>query len=425
MVLSWIKWVAKRYLKSKRDSRFLSLSTGLATGGIALGVAAIIIVLSVMKGFENQLREKLIATDLHVLMTPKAEFPTFHMGYIQKSELDKLPVIAYMKTSPDVDLYAPILSTEVVLRSGTKVSGVLVKGVDAPKMERVRRALVEQALPQMLVDRDGPDAMRYPGVFVGRELAYEMGLIPGDFVTLISPSVMDGPFSNIPRMKRFIVEGIYKMGAPDQESHIVYMEVANMESYLREKGVISSVEVSLKDASDSNSWSSKYRKELKDVPVKIQDWNELNANLFASMRLERIAMFLILMFTVIVASLNIVSTLMLIVQEKLQEIAILRTVGARSKHVLSIFMYKGFLMGTLGVGWGTGVGIVVCVILRKFNFINLPDVYYDRTIPVSFDPLYFFGVPLASFAIVLIASFFPAQRAAGLQPIQGVREEFY
>lgn len=423
--INWIRWVAKRYLKSKRDARFLSLSTALATTGIALGVAAIIIVLSVMKGFENQLRDKLISTDLHVLMTPKAQFPTFNQGYVEKTELDKLPVIAFMKSSPEVDLYAPILSTEVVLRAGTKVSGVMVKGVDAAKMARVRKALVEQALPQMLVDREGPDATRYPGMFIGRELAYELGLIPGDFVTLISPSLMDGPFSNIPRMKRFIVEGIYHLGAPDQEAHIVMTEMANMESFLRQRGVISSIEISLKEAGDSGDFADKYRKELKDVPIRIQDWNELNANLFASMKLERIAMFLILLFTVIVASLNIVSTLMLIVQEKLHEIAILRTMGARSNHVLKIFMYKGFLMGALGVGWGSGIGIVVCVILRKFQWITLPEVYYDRSIPVSFDPMYFVGVPIVSFAIVLIASFFPAQRAAQLQPIQGVREEFF
>ena len=277
----------------------------------------------------------------------------------------------------------------------------------------------------MLVDRDGPDAVKYPSLFVGRELAYEMGLIPGDFVTLISPSLMDGPFSNIPRMKRFIIEGIYHLGAPDQESHIVMTEVKNLESYLREKGMITSIEVSLKDASDSYDWASKYRKELVNVPLKIQDWNELNSNLFASMKLERVAMFLILLFTVVVASLNIVSTLMLIVQEKLQEIAILRTMGARSKQILGIFMYKGFLMGALGVGWGSGIAIAICVMLRNFQWITLPEVYYDRSIPVSFEPLYFIGVPLISFGIVLIASYFPAQRAGQLQPIQGVREEFY
>jgi lipoprotein-releasing system permease protein len=423
--INWIRWVAKRYLKSKRDARFLSLSTALATTGIALGVAAIIIVLSVMKGFENQLRDKLIATDLHVLMTPKADFPTFHQGYIQKTEIDKLPAIAFMKSSPDVDLYAPILSTEVVLRAGTKVSGVMVKGIDPVKMERVKKAQVEQALPQMLVDREGPEATRYPGMFIGRELAYELGLIPGDFVTIISPSIMDGPFSNIPRMKRFIIEGIYHLGAPDQESHIVMTDVGNMESFLREKGVISSIEVSLKDASDSGDWADRYRKQLRDVPIRIQDWNELNANLFASMKLERIAMFLILLFTVVVASLNIVSTLMLIVQEKLQEIAILRTMGARSKHVLHIFLYKGLMMGTLGVGWGSGIAVVVCVVLRKFQWITLPEVYYDRSIPVSFDLFYFIGVPILSFVIVIVASFFPAKKAATLQPIEGVREEFF
>jgi lipoprotein-releasing system permease protein len=421
----WIRWVAKRYLKSKRDARFLNLSTALATTGIALGVAAIIIVLSVMKGFENQMAEKLISTDLHVLIEPKPDFAGFNMGVVPLSEFEKLPAFAFMKTSPEVEMFSPVLSSEVVLRSGTKVSGVQVKGIDPARMTKLQNSLVEQALPQMLVEREGPEVTRHAGIFVGQELAFEMGLIPGDFVTLISPSVMDGPFSNIPRMKRFIVEGIYKLGSPEQEAHIVMTPVANMESFLRERGGVSSIEVTLKNARDSADWSARYRRELESVPVRIQDWNELNSSLFASMKLERIAMFLILLFTVVVASLNIVSTLMLIVQEKVREIAILRTLGAKGRQILNIFLYKGFLMGGMGVVWGTLIAIVVCVVLRKFHWITLPDVYYDRNIPVAFDSLYFIGVPFVSFAIVMVASLFPARRAAGLQPIEGVREEFY
>jgi lipoprotein-releasing system permease protein len=412
--MSWIRFVAKRYLKAKRTTRFLSMSTALSMGGIALGVAAIIVVLSVMNGFEKQLREKLVSSDLHILITPEASFPSFDLGMINQSELDSNPAIASMKSSKEVDLFAPILSTEVVLRTGNKVSGVMVKGVGAEKMARLDKTMVEKALPQMMVDRDGPDATHYPGVF-----AYDMGLIPGDFVTLISPSQMDGPFSNIPRVKRFVIEGIYHFGVPDQESNIIYTSMENMESFVRKKGVISQIEISMKDSTQTEDFVNRYKAAL--TGLHIRDWNELNSNLFASMKLERFAMFLILLFTVMIASLNIVSTLTLVVQEKLKEIAILKTLGARRRDISNIFVTKGVLIGGMGVVWGTGIAVAICVLLRNFQIITLPDVYYDRNLPVSFDPLYFVGVPAISFLIVLIASYFPAKRAAELTPLEGIR----
>lgn len=417
--MNWVRFVAKRYLKAKRSTQFLSLSTGLSMGGIGLGVAAIIVVLSVMSGFELQLREKLISSDLHILITPDSSFPNFNQGYISRDALQTMPAIASMSTSKQVNLFSFILGTEVVLRAGNKVSGVQVKGVDPEKLARVKKTLTEEALPQMLVDRDGPDSTRYPGVYIGKELAYELGLIPGDFVTMISPSEMDGPFSNIPRIKRFIVEGIYHFGVPEQESSVVFTPVANMESFLRRKDAVSSVEVTLKNASDSEAFVSRYAGQMEGLHVR--DWNALNSNLFASMKLERLAMFLILLFTVMIASLNIVSTLSLLVQEKLTEISIFKTMGATRKNIAGIFVWKGILIGGTGVGFGTGFALVVCIALRKFDFIALPDVYYDRTLPVTFDPAYFLGVPLISFAIVCIASYFPAKRASELTPLQGIR----
>jgi lipoprotein-releasing system permease protein len=417
--MNWVRFVARRYLKTKRNTRFLSLSTGLSMGGIGLGVAAIIVVLSVMSGFELQLREKLVSSDLHVLMNPDSTFPNFDQGFVNRDEIKSMPAIASMASSKDVDLFSFILGSEVVLRAGNKVSGVEVKGVDENRMARIKKSLTEEALPQMLVDRDGPDATRYPGVFIGKELAYDLGLIPGDFVTIISPSEMDGPFSNIPRIKRFIVEGIYHLGVPDQESSIVFTPIANMESFLRRKNAVSSIEVTLKHANDSESFVSRYRKQLPGI--RVRDWNELNSNLFASMKLERLAMFLILLFTVMIASLNIVSTLTLLVQEKLKDISIFKTMGATQNDISGIFVWKGILIGGSGVAFGTAFALLACIALRKFQFISLPDVYYDRTLPVSFDPTYFVGVPLVSFAIVCIASYFPAKKASELTPLQGIR----
>jgi lipoprotein-releasing system permease protein len=418
--MNWVFFVARRYLKSKRNTEFLSLSSLLSMGGIGLGVAAIIIVLSVMSGFEKQLREKLVSSDLHVLITPEHSFPGFESGWVPKAGMTALPALAAISSSPEVDLMSYQLSTEVVIRNGNKVSGILIKGVESEKFSRVKQSLVEEALPQMLVDREGPNAIRYPGIFVGKELAYEMGLIPGDFVTVISPSQMDGPFNNIPRLKRFVVEGIYHFGVPEQESHVAYTAISNVESFLRKKGVVSEIEIALQDSSRSTPFIGRFRSELTDL--KARDWNDLNANLFASMRLERLAMFLILLFTVIISSLNIVSTLTLLVQEKIKEISILKTMGATPKSIRAIFVWKGILIGGSGVFFGTVGALVICIMLKKYQFISLPEVYYDRTLPVTFDPVYLIGVPVVSFLIVCMASYFPARGAARLTPLEGIRE---
>jgi len=418
--MKWILFVARRYLKSKRNTEFLSMSSILSLSGIALGVGAIIVVLSVMSGFERQLREKLVTSDLHVLITPKASFPGFEMGWVPRSELGQMPALASMVTHPEVDLASFQLSTEIVLKAGNKVSGILLKGVEGEKLKRVRRSLAEEALPQMLVERDGPVAIRHPGIYIGKELAYEMGLIPGDFVTVISPSQMDGPFNNIPRVKRFVVEGIYHFGAPEQESHVAFTSLSQVESFLRRKGMVSEIEIALKDSSASPRFVSKFRPGLLDL--RVRDWNELNANLFASMRLERLAMFLILLFTVVISSLNIVSTLTLLVQEKIKEISILKTMGATPADIRGVFLWKGVMIGGSGVITGAIGGILICVVLKKFPFISLPDVYYDRTLPVSFDPIYFFGVPMISFVIVCLASYYPARGASRLTPLEGIRE---
>jgi lipoprotein-releasing system permease protein len=417
--MNWIHWVARRYLRAKKNTRFLSLSTSLSMGGIGLGVAAIIVVLSVMKGFELQLKKKLVSNDLHILVQPKSNFAGFDQGMVPLANLESLPAYVSMHTHPEVKTFSPMLSSEVILRMGSKVSGVMLKGVGSEKLKSIQEQLSDRALPQMLVDRENGEGQKVPGIFIGRELADDLGLIPGDQVLAISPSLMDGPFSNIPRMKRLVVEGIYKFGTPEQEMNTVYTSSSTMESFIRRKAMITEVEITLKDATKAKEILKQYQSQMPDLGFK--DWYDLNSSLFASMKLERIAMFLILLFTVLIASLNIVSTLTLMVQEKIKEVTILRVMGSTSKSISKVFVWKGILIGGLGVAWGTGIALFVCVLLRKFEIITLPEVYYDRTIPVSFEWEYFIGVPLVSFLIVGIASWFPARKASEITPIEGMR----
>lgn len=420
----WTTFVAKRYLRSKKKVKFLNLTSLLSAFGIGLGVAAIMIVLAVMNGFEYELKQKLMNNDLHVLITPQPTFAALSQGDLPRglmalSALEADPVLSSFKSDPRVELFTPVLSTEVILKTGNKVSGVLFKGLDATRLSRLMPKVVEKALPQMLIEREGPETSRYPSVWVGKELAYEMGIIPGDFITLISPTINDGPFSNIPRMKRLVVEGVYSTGVPEQESQEIYATTSTVESFLRLRGFVSQIEITLKHPDESMDWVTHYQKQERDL--KIRNWNELNLHLFASMKLERIAMFLILLFTVLIASLNIVSTLTLMVQEKLKEIAILKTLGAREKDISFIYLRNGLWVGGVGVGVGALFGLLVCLFLAKFPIIQLPEVYYDRTLPIKIDVGAILAIVGVSFLIVLLASYFPAKKAALLTPLEGIR----
>lgn len=415
----WTGWIGYRYMKSKKNSRFLSFITLISILGVALGVTAMIVVLSVMDGFEAALKKRLMSTDLHVLVTPSPDVPGFDGGFVPKGALDQSGVLEALKKDRRVESVWPIVSTEAILKTGRKVTGVVVKGITSERMDRLKGQITETAEPQMLVQRQGGDTVRLPGLFIGQELAYEMGLIPGDQLTLISPTETEGPLSTVPRLKRFVVEGIYHSGLPEQELHTVFTPEGSARSFLRRSEVVSQWEITVREFDDAPSVARDIRKDVSGF--KVQDWIQLNAHLFASLRLERIAMFVILAFIIIVASFNIVTTLTLMVLEKKREISILKAMGARDGEVAAIFISEGLLIGGLGVGGGVLLGAGICSVLRRYEFIKLPEIYYDRTLPVTFDPLYYGLVAVCAILIVLGACFYPSRRAARLNPLDGIR----
>ena len=418
----WTAWVGFRYLKSKKNSRFLSFVTGISMGGVALGVCAMIVVLSVMDGFETELKKRLMSSELHVLITPEPTIAGFDQSFVPLAAGQEVAaqIAAAVKAAGAQQVgFWPVVATETILKSGRKVTGAMIKGVDDERLKHLRTQLVESADPQMLVEKQGSDTVRLPGLLVGQEMAYEMALIPGDQVTLISPTQTEGPLGNIPRMKRFVVEGIYHSGTPEQELSLVYSPASAVRSFLKKADVLSSWELSLGQFEQAPQVAEQLRKALPGYHV--QDWIQMNSHLFASLRLERVTMFIILAFIIIVASFNIVTTLTLMVLEKKREISILKAMGARSGQVAAIFLAEGIFIGVFGVGIGTVLAFLICGSLRRYEFIQLPEIYYDRTLPVSFDPLYYALVAGCALVIVLFACNYPSKRASRLNPLDGIR----
>lgn len=409
----WTSWVGMRYLRSKKASGFLSLITVISVLGVALGVMAMIVVLSVMDGFEEELKKRLMRTDLHVLVTPTSETPGFDRGVVPSTALAPL-------SDPRIEAVHPVLSTELILRSARRVTGIVLKGIEEPRMEKLRAQITETAEAQSLKERqaDGSE-LTHPGIIIGNELAYSMGLIPGDFVTLISPTETEGTLANVPRLRRFVVEAIYKSGFPEQELHVVFTRSSAVQSFLKRRDVVSQWEIVANRFEDAAGIAKDLKRSQQNL--RVQDWMELNGSLFASLRLERIAMFVILAFIVVVASFNIVTTLTLMVMEKKREISILKAMGSTRDEVAAIFLSEGLLIGVFGVGLGMALAYGVCYALKNFEVVALPDIYYDRTFPVAFEPLYYFGIGLSALLIVLVACVYPSRRAADLHPLEGIR----
>jgi len=415
----WTRWVGNRYLRSKKNNRFLNFITWLSILGIGIGVCALIVVLSVMDGFEGELKKRLMSSDLHVLATPSADMSGYERGRVPRDAELERRIQSWARETAAVESVWPVLSTEAILKSGRKVGGIVLKGVDDSRINRLKRSVGEMAEPSLLTAQEKGQIVRLPGLFLGRELADEFRIIPGDQVTLISPTETDGPVGSVPRLKRFVVEGIYSSGMPEQELQVAFTPTKNVQSFIRRPNVISQFEVVLRDFEDAPKVAEGFRRLLPEW--KVQDWVQMNSHLFASLKLERFAMFVVLAFIVVVASFNIVTTLTLMVLEKKREISILKAMGARDPQVAAIFLAEGLAIGIRGVIGGTFLGVVLCVFLKRYELIQLPDVFYDRTLPVNFQPLVYGLIGVVTLLIVLLACQYPCRRAARFQPLQGIR----
>jgi lipoprotein-releasing system permease protein len=267
---------------------------------------------------------------------------------------------------------------------------------------------------------EGPKVLSRDGLWLGKELAYQLNVLPGDRVQVISPTETEGPLESVPRLRSFKVDGIFESGLPEKDLNTVYASLEAAQEFLARPGKVNRIEISVSDFERSERSANLIRTELGD-DFHVQDWNQLNAHLFASLRLERITMFVILAMIVLVASFNIVTSLRMTVIEKRKEIAILQAMGATNSQIAGIFLVQGAVIGNIGTLIGLIFGLGVTLFLKNYPVIQLPDVFYDRSLPVNISPWFIAFVVFTAMCIVLIASMLPARSAGKIPPLEGIR----
>ena len=372
-----------------------------------MGVATLIVILSVMDGFEGALKARLAQGEFHVLMTRAGDDtdPYFEMPSDAVNKIYSL--------SPDIRSVNPVLSTEAILKAGKKVYGMSMRGVSECQMSLLAKSLVEAA--------EGPKVLSRNGLWLGKELAYQLNVLPGDKVQVISPTETEGPLESVPRLRSFRVDGVFESGIPEKDLHTVYASLDAVQEFLARPGKVNRVEVSVSDFERSERSGDLIRAEFGDT-FRVQDWNQLNSHLFASLRLERVTMFIILAMIVLVASFNIVTSLRMTVMEKRKEIAILQAMGASAKQVGGVFLVQGVVIGNIGTAIGLVVGLGTILFLKNYPLVQLPDIFYDRSLPVKISPWFIAFVVFTAMVMVVFAAFLPARAAARIPPLEGIRQ---
>lgn len=410
-------FVSLRYLLAKRKQTFISLITLISIAGVAVGVMALIVVLAVMNGFQEDLRNRILGVTSHVVVGS-------YNGTISRYQ-DLLPAI---QKTDGVLAVTPFIYTQVMLSSGKTASGAVLRGIEPESAAGVlnlqasmTRGNVEDLLPPP--SAGGTDAASHPGIILGEQLANNLNLRQDDWLTIISPVGRLTPMGQAPKSKLFHVVGIFRSGMHEFDSTIAYVDLATAQQFLGIGDTVTGIEVKVKDIYDASSIAETLRSQL-GFPYYVRDWMQMNHSLFSALKLEKVVMFIILTLIVLVAAFNIVSSLIMLVMEKTRDIAILKAMGATTARIRKIFVLEGLLIGVSGTALGLFGGFVLCALLKKYKFIELPpEVYALNTLPVQLNTTDVTLIAASAIIISLVATLYPSRQAAKLEPAEALRYE--
>ena len=414
--MSYELFIGLRYLKAKRKQTFVSLITLISIAGVMVGVTALIVVIAVMNGFKEDLRDKILGVTSHVVIS---RFD----GNISKYQ----EVKAKVEEVSGVNAATPFIYTQVMISSRKAISGAVLRGIEpqtASKVINLQKNLRAGSLKELEAENK-PEGMRAtPGIILGNELARNIGASRGEPVTVISPLGRLTPLGRVPRSQTFRVAGIFDSGMYEYDSTIAYVSLWAAQRFLGIGDRVTGIEVRVDDIYAADRVARAIGKALGGYPYWSRDWMRMNKNLFSALKLEKIVMFIILTLIILVAAFNIVGTLIMVVIEKTRDIAILKSMGATRRSIMKIFLIEGAVIGLVGTLLGLLGGYTLCTLLATYKFIELPsDVYYISTLPVQMNPLDVALIALAAIVITLAASVYPAWQASRFDPAEAIRYE--
>lgn len=414
--MSYELFIGLRYLKAKRKQTFVSLITLISIAGVMVGVTALIVVIAVMNGFKEDLRDKILGVTSHVVIS---RFD----GNISKYQ----EVRAKVEEVSGVNAATPFIYTQVMISSRKAISGAVLRGIEpktASKVINLPKNLRAGSLEELEAENK-PEGMRStPGIILGNELARNIGASRGEPVTVISPLGRLTPLGRVPRSQTFRVAGIFDSGMYEYDSTIAYVSLWAAQRFLGIGDRVTGIEVRVDEIYEADRVAKAIGKALDGYPYWSRDWMRMNKNLFSALKLEKIVMFIILTLIILVAAFNIVGTLIMVVIEKTRDIAILKSMGATRRSIMKIFMIEGAVIGLVGTLLGLLGGYTLCKLLATYKFIELPsDVYYISTLPVQMNPLDVALIALAAIVITLAASVYPAWQASRFDPAEAIRYE--
>ena len=400
-----------RYLKAKRKQAFISVITVISVLGVMVGVMALIVVLSVMNGFREDLMSKILGVNSHLLILN-------YEGGFREYEA----IIEKVDTIDGVIASTPFIYDQVMVNGPRNVAGAVLRGLDTQTVRAV--VDIESMIKEgSLSSLQGGSQEDRPSIIVGRELAKQVGAKPGDMLTVVSPQGKVTPLGRVPASRKFRIIGLFESGYYEYDSHLVFIALHEAQDFLGIGDKVTGLEVKVTDIYEADRIGNAITREL-GFPFWAKDWQAMNKSLVTALKLEKYTMFVILTMIVLVGALNIISTLVMVVMEKSRDVAILRAMGATSRSIMKIFMLQGLVVGLVGTLAGLFSGLAICRILEKYKFIELPaDVYYISTLPVQVAPWDVLFVTVAAIAISFLATIYPSWHASRQSPVEALRYE--
>ena len=428
--MSYELFVSIRHLSAKKSQKFISLNTWISIAGVGLGVMALIVVIAVMSGFSKDLRDKILGTNSHVVVS--------NMNRAMVENYDG--ILKKVRSVKGVIAAAPFIMNQVMLINGDRVSGIVVRGIDPEKEETVSdlgKNMVSGTVSDLKTKSSfsgeikGREKKNRAGIILGKELLRRLGVGVGDIVSMVSPVSRVTPVGLIPRMKLFKVVGVFESGMYEYDANLSFILLKSAQKFFSMKNGVSGIEVRVADIEQAGNIASVIQNKL-GFPYLVRDWMRMNRNLFSALKLEKVVMFIILILIIFVAAFNIVSTLFMLVMEKAKEIAILKSMGASCSSIMKIYSYQGLVIGLVGTFLGCATGFVIVPNLNEivssiesiFGIVAFPsDVYYLDRLPSKIQYMDSFLIIIFSVVICLVASLYPAWRASKLDLVDGLRYE--